>query len=202
MCIYPVSHTMASFLEELTKTFLDEDNKSQTTLGELLKELGKEENINEVFEQIKNSPIMKMGIIADEKKKPNTTSAKSPHSASFSPAQKQFPNNSLPCPIDIREMETFFMVYCEMPGVISQSVNLDAEDGYIMLCAEKHGYSIGSDQFLCKERAFGVYKKEIKLPETANLAMATATYDNGVLAIKVPKVNRCTKKKIHVTFSA
>ena len=192
---------MADILEGFSS--LLEACEKQKTVSDLLQDLSNNADLNDIVEQLKKSPFaslignIDMKDVLQEKEKPSTPQKKEfTRTKPFAPQRESV---SLICPYDIREMETCYMVYFDVPGVAKiADISLESEEGRLILQVEKTPYSIGSDHFIYKERSFGTYKADVKLPDTADVAQTSAKYENGVLQVKVPKINKCIKKKIPI----
>ena len=171
--------------------------------------------ISELVDQLKGSPLSEFvqalekdmcmggsdpvtGTKGSPKKKDNIKDSQN------SSAKQQSSNNSsmintipqdirITFPVDIREMETSCIVYAEIPGADKSSIILEIENDALVIIATKVSYPLGSDEFPCVERSKGVYTRSVKLPhsvDTRNVPSMVAKYIDGVLSIKMPKVNK------------
>jgi HSP20 family molecular chaperone IbpA len=107
-------------------------------------------------------------------------------------------------PIDIREMEASCIVYAEIPGADKSTIIVEVEGDNLVVVATKVSYPLGSDDFPCVERSKGVYVRSIKLPasvDKTNISLVVAKYTDGVLSIKMPKVQKqseCRTRRVIV----
>jgi len=204
---------MDSFIEDIAKSLLSKQGE-EVSLNSVLDKLAKNEDLYDVMQQIKNSPlanILNSGAATqtsqceqDPKKKCGGSDS---HKPSFAPPSCskscQNSSNSVLTRADIREMETSYIYYYDIPGVQPQDIDLEVHDGQLSLKAEKTPYSIGSDSFIYKERLFGTYKTQLTLPVNADVTDITAKYEHGVLIVRVPKMtphSLSKKRRIPVTF--
>jgi HSP20 family molecular chaperone IbpA len=114
------------------------------------------------------------------------------HSVAAPPPQQKHKSQSqssseVQCPVDVREMETFLMLYFELPGVQKTDVTLTFEDDALVLTASKFPYSVGSDIFHVKERYQGSISKRVHLPCRVNKSSIVAKMNEGVLEVKIKK---------------
>ena len=59
---------------------------------------------------------------------------------------------------------------------------------------------VKEEEYLHRERRFGALRRVVTLPRGLNTGKAEATYENGVLTIRVPRAEEAKRKslKIHV----
>jgi len=53
-----------------------------------------------------------------------------------------------------------------------------------------------------RERPFGEFSRSIQLPNDLDMAQATAKYENGVLTLKIPKVEAARPRQITVNAAS
>ena len=103
-------------------------------------------------------------------------------------------------PLDVREIESGYEIQAHVPGFKPEEVDVTFSDGLLRIQAEhaekSHEEARG---WLRREVAFGNYQRSIQLPSDVNGDEITATFENGVLTLTVPKVPRPQPKKIEVT---
>lgn len=89
-------------------------------------------------------------------------------------------------PVDIREMETYTMVYVDLPGADKNAMNINMwPDDILHIQVDRKLYG-NTGRFVMKERFEGVIERKVKLPKGLDTANITASYENGVLKIKFP----------------
>lgn len=93
------------------------------------------------------------------------------------------------CPIDVREMETYVMVCADLPGVDKKSINISVLPHDVLhIQVERRLYAESSDTFMSKERFEGVIERKVQLPKGLDKTAISASYEDGVLKIKFPKL--------------
>jgi HSP20 family protein len=103
-------------------------------------------------------------------------------------------------PIDVRERETGYEITAAVPGFTPDEVDITFADGVLKIAAHHHGESQQErDGYLRREVAWGNYQRAVQLPGDVNGDEITASFDNGMLSIDVPKLARPEPKKIQVT---
>lgn len=101
---------------------------------------------------------------------------------------------------EVEETDREFVVNIEMPGMEKKDCRITIEDNILYLFGEKH-FSRESHQstYHVMERAYGTFQRAIPLPGNVDANLAEASYKNGVLHIRLPKVAGEAGRKITVT---
>ncbi|TAJ19205.1 MAG: Hsp20/alpha crystallin family protein [Planctomycetota bacterium] len=90
--------------------------------------------------------------------------------------------------IDVRESADAVHVEAELPGVDENDVELSLHEGMLVLKGEKKVESkqdhTGWHQI---ERAYGSFQRVIGLPTEVDAAKVEATFEKGVLRVRLPK---------------
>ena len=100
---------------------------------------------------------------------------------------------------DIKETEDGYVLDIEMPGFDKSEISLNLDKGYLTISAAKKECEEGGDKvkFLRKERNCRC-ERSYYVGENINEDEIKAKYDNGILAIHVPKeqTKKIESKKI------
>jgi HSP20 family protein len=97
---------------------------------------------------------------------------------------------------DIREMDDHFAIEVELPGVASEHVDLQVEDGELRLTATRNGKSEGA--YLARERMSGTFTRVFKLGDMVDSDNIQGQMNDGILTIKVAKAARALPRKIAI----
>jgi HSP20 family protein len=90
--------------------------------------------------------------------------------------------------MDVHEGDDAVVVCIDLPGVPREDVEIVAEDDVLTVRGERHSRESGrASGRRWTERAHGRFERAVRLPERAVAAKATATFEQGVLTITVPK---------------
>lgn len=96
-------------------------------------------------------------------------------------------------PVDIYEDKDNTYVRAELPGVNRDNINVEMSEGYLTVSAHrKSATSEGED-----EQAFS-FSRSVSIADEIDAAKVEATYENGVLTVKLPKREEVKPKKISV----
>jgi HSP20 family protein len=90
--------------------------------------------------------------------------------------------------IDVVDEGKILRVTVELPGMEREDLNVNVEDGALVLRGEKK-QDVRSEEDGCYrlERAYGTFTRTIPMPEDADPDRALAKFDKGVLTLTVPK---------------
>jgi HSP20 family protein len=95
---------------------------------------------------------------------------------------------------DYHENEEAYFTTIDMPGVTSSDINIDVEDSYIRVSAERKDVFNKNSTFTKK------YDHVISIPKNVDKDNISAHYENGVLNLALHKtVEDKTKNKISVS---
>ena len=102
--------------------------------------------------------------------------------------------------IDLAETEEEITVQAEIPGMDAKDFEITVKDGVLTLSGEKKDTrEEEKDGYVHIERSFGSFHREVYLSSAVDEEKITADYDNGVVTIRLPKVQPDVPKKIEVT---
>jgi len=104
--------------------------------------------------------------------------------------------------VDVKEDESGWTFYADLPGVKSEDIDVHAESNSLVISA-KHSSEVSNKgkQYVHTERRLGSYHRRFTLPETADIETIAAHYENGVLKISVAKKASLQPKKISVAVN-
>ena len=107
--------------------------------------------------------------------------------------------NKLPSqtPVDVIEDSKFFIIKVNLPGIMKKDILLEVSNLKVFIKAEFNEIISEDAIYLKQERQVGNYYKEIRLPQEVIYEEANASFKNGVLTIKLPKLES-KKHKIEI----
>ncbi|MDD7967990.1 Hsp20 family protein [Actinomycetospora lemnae] len=86
---------------------------------------------------------------------------------------------------DERVEEGALVIEAELPGFSPDAITVAAEDGELLLRAERE-IEPGHGRLRRRERRTGVFTRDLALPPGTDPTTITATYADGVLTVRVP----------------
>ena len=102
-------------------------------------------------------------------------------------------------PIDVVESEDKVIVNAELPGMKAEDVELSVDDGLLTLKGERNFAEEVKEENLHRiERSYGYFERRIALPKTIDAENITASYNDGVLRIELPKVEATQSRQIKI----
>ncbi len=91
--------------------------------------------------------------------------------------------------IDVIEQEGGYLLRADMPGVAKDAINIDIEAKRVTIRADikRDEAAGGSERVLRSERYVGALARSVVLADEVDEAAATATFENGVLELTLPR---------------
>jgi len=91
--------------------------------------------------------------------------------------------------VDVCEREAEIVILVEMPGVARADVQLAWSDGHLIISGLKRQRPSGSGvaKYLCVERAYGPFRRELSIKIPIDHKNAKAELNDGLLRITLPK---------------
>jgi HSP20 family protein len=95
--------------------------------------------------------------------------------------------------VDIYETKDFLRVEVELPGVKKEDLEVYTIGDRLFVHALKREELLAEAasqrrEFLCMEREFGEFKREIELSVSCNVSAGKARMEDGVLIVEFPKL--------------
>ncbi len=107
----------------------------------------------------------------------------------FNPANRVVEPTPLHIAIDVIEQESALILRAAMPGVPESELNLTVEENVLTISGDSTiEASQEGEKVYRREISRGKFARSIRLPEGLNLDAIIARYENGIVAITIPKV--------------
>ncbi|PTT65101.1 Hsp20/alpha crystallin family protein [Arthrobacter sp. HMWF013] len=101
-------------------------------------------------------------------------------------------------PLDAWQEDQEFVVAFDLPGVKLDSLNLDVERNVLTVRAERPDPVNGNTELIASERPRGVFSRQLMLGDTLDTDNVKATYDAGVLTVRIPVAEKAKPRKIEI----
>ena len=102
-------------------------------------------------------------------------------------------NNSMKC--DVYEKDDAYNIEVDVPGFKKEDISVDVDNGYLTVKASKHfDETEKGKNYICRERRYGKFERSFYLGDLKTDDVE-ASFENGTLKIKVPKVEEAKDKK-------
>lgn len=100
-------------------------------------------------------------------------------------------------PMDAWREGEEFVVEFDLPGINADSLDIDIERNVVTVRAERP--AVDPDrEMLASERPRGVFSRQLVLGENLDTERIDASYDEGVLRLRVPVAEKAKPRKISV----
>lgn len=128
----------------------------------------------------------------------------------LSALQKQFFGDDFMSPFkgvnipttDVYTKDNALLVEAHLPNFVQDDVNIQVEDGALVISAERHEKEEDKDKkYVVRESSSSFYRR-IQLPERADADKIQAHLEEGVLKVSVPLTPLPEPKKIAITAKA
>ncbi|PIR02829.1 MAG: hypothetical protein CO144_00245 [Candidatus Nealsonbacteria bacterium CG_4_9_14_3_um_filter_35_11] len=98
---------------------------------------------------------------------------------------------------DIYETETELIIQTAIAGVQAKELDISLENDVLIIKGERENPTKDSKKnYFSKECYFGPFSREVILPREIDPSRVKATMEEGILTIRMPKIEREKKKKI------
>lgn len=105
-------------------------------------------------------------------------------------------------PVDIYEDEHSITVKMEIPGIDQNDLDIRLENSTLTVRGErKFEKEEKEENFQRIERRYGAFSRSFTLPNTVDTESVDASYDNGILRLRLAKRAEARPKQIKVNFS-
>jgi len=101
--------------------------------------------------------------------------------------------------VDIRETDDALLVQVELPGINKRDVQVEVKDGVLTISGErKYEKDVKEENVHRIERAYGRFTRSFSLPRNVETEKVDAAMKDGVLEVRLPKVESAKPRAISV----
>jgi HSP20 family protein len=101
--------------------------------------------------------------------------------------------------LDVHQNADEIVVTAALPGVKPEDVDITITGQTLSIRGElKADEKVERDQYLYRERRFGTFNRQLQLPVRVQGDGATATFENGLLRLTIPKAEEVKPRQIQV----
>lgn len=102
-------------------------------------------------------------------------------------------------PMDLVEGDEHYVLRADLPGLSEQDVTIELEGDVLRIAGERKAeHTDRRDGFVRVERAFGAFQRSVALPEGVDADGITASFDRGVLEVRVPKPEQRRPRRVAI----
>jgi HSP20 family protein len=100
-------------------------------------------------------------------------------------------------PMDAWREDDTFVVELDLPGVKADSIDVDVERNVVTVKAER---PVEEDrEMIAAERPRGIFSRQLFLGDNLDTSQIDASYDGGVLTLRIPVAEQAKPRRISVT---
>ncbi|MDM5188471.1 Hsp20/alpha crystallin family protein [Bacillus sp. DX4.1] len=101
-------------------------------------------------------------------------------------------NRLLTFPVDLYEVDEDLVIKAELPGIHKEQIQIEIQSEYLKISVKEdileEAKEEESPNYYRRERSMSEASRMIKLPYLINKKVAKASYENGILEIRAPKL--------------
>jgi HSP20 family protein len=101
--------------------------------------------------------------------------------------------------MDLVESGDHFVLRADLPGMGEDDVNIELEDSTLTISGErKSEHETKNEGFYRVERATGSFQRSLTLPKGVDAEAVSASFDRGVLEVRIPKPQERKPRRIAI----
>lgn len=107
-------------------------------------------------------------------------------------------NGGTRLPVDIQVEKDEFVITARVAGLKPEDLKIEILDDVLTLSGEVKSESNGDGDYLLREIHYGEFSRSFRLPSSVEADKAEAKVEDGILTVRLPKVEEERPKKIEV----
>ena len=105
--------------------------------------------------------------------------------------------------MDLVEADEHFVLRADLPGMGEEDIKIELEDGTLTVSGERKAeHEDREEGYYRVERAFGSFSRSLTLPKGVNPDEVNASFDRGVLEVRIPKPEERKPRRIEIGGAA
>ena len=101
--------------------------------------------------------------------------------------------------MDLVETDEHFVLRADLPGMSEEDISIEVEDRALTVSGERKAeHEVRQEGFHRVERSFGRFSRSLTLPEGVDAEAVSASFDRGVLEVRVPKPEQRKPRRISI----
>jgi HSP20 family protein len=103
--------------------------------------------------------------------------------------------------MDLVETKDDFVLRADLPGLTEKDVNIEVEHNVLTVSGERKAeHEERKEGYYRVERASGSFSRSLTLPEGVDPSAVRASFENGVLEVRVPKPEERKPQKVAISI--
>lgn len=103
--------------------------------------------------------------------------------------------------INVIETSNHYRIELAAPGLSKEQFKITLDEQTLTIAAEESETLQEGERYKKREFYYGKFKRSVKLPEDANLALISAKYEQGILIVNVQKHESAQQKTREIKIS-
>lgn len=101
--------------------------------------------------------------------------------------------------MDLIEAHEHYVLRADLPGMGEDDVRIELEGDRLTIAGERKAeHTERKDGYVRVERSFGTFQRTVALPEGVDADAITATFDRGVLEVRIPKPEQRRPRRVAI----
>lgn len=102
--------------------------------------------------------------------------------------------------MDLVETQDDFVLRADLPGLSESDVNIELEDNVLTISGHRKAeHQENKEGYYRVERSWGSFSRSLTLPEGVNPEAVKASFDRGVLEVRIPKPEQRKPRKVAIS---
>ena len=103
-------------------------------------------------------------------------------------------------PVDIYETDEALIMKAELPGFSKDDISIELKENTLIMRGERRRQDeVKEGNYHRMERVYGAFQRSFLLPTTVDQEKVKASYKDGILELRLPKVQAAQPKRIAVS---
>jgi HSP20 family protein len=98
--------------------------------------------------------------------------------------------------VNVKEYDNQFIVDVAVPGYDKDDIHINVDQDHLVISSEREG--VNDLNFKIREFNYGTFNRKFRLPEDVDVENITASFNDGILSIHIPKVEEVKPRKIDI----
>ena len=106
-------------------------------------------------------------------------------------------------PMDLVETQDEFVLKADLPGMNEGDVDVELENNVLTISGERKAeHEEQHEGYYRLERATGSFARSLSLPEGIDPEAVSASFENGVLTVRIPKPAQAKPRRVKIGVGA
>ena len=102
--------------------------------------------------------------------------------------------------VDVLDSKDAYLIRAELPGMKKEDIHVEVKDGTLILSGERKSEKPAEGvEYRHVERVAAKFWRSFSLPETVKQDGIEASYKDGILEVRVPKVEKAKPRQIEIS---